>query len=144
MALSSGLFSPFKEGFLCWIEMSSMMRKFVCKSVTTFISWTWKWQDQKEAFTLSTFFFSLLTLCHFYFLVNPSKTRTLKNDFNTVQTGLCFASCDGEALLYNFTTAHATASKIIHSMYLSFPSLKITWSTQWRNLTSIWRHIVEL
>ena len=35
-------------------------------------------------------FFSSITLCHFYFLV--------KNDFNPVQTGLCFASCDREAL----------------------------------------------
>ena len=35
-------------------------------------------------------FFSSITLCHFYFLV--------KNDFNPVQTGLCFTSCDREAL----------------------------------------------
>ena len=41
-------------------------------------------------YLLVFFFFSLLTLCHFYFLV--------KNYFNPVQTGLCFAFCDREAL----------------------------------------------
>ena len=38
----------------------------------------------------SIYFFSSITLCHFYYLV--------KNDFNPVQTGLCFGSCDREAL----------------------------------------------
>ena len=41
-------------------------------------------------FLHSSIFFSSITLCHFYFLV--------KNDFNPVQTGLCFASCDRETL----------------------------------------------
>ena len=62
-------------------------------------------------FLPSSIFFSSITLCHFYFLV--------KNDFNPVQTGLCFASCDREALRRSPSIISepldATATKITHN-----------------------------
>ena len=56
-------------------------------------------------------FFSSKTLCHFYFPV--------KNDFNPVQTGLFFASCDREALWGSPSIISepldVTATKITHN-----------------------------
>ena len=57
------------------------------------------------------FFFSSITLSHFYFL--------MKNDFNPVQTGLWFASCDrrggppGSSSIIS-EPLDATATKITH------------------------------
>ena len=62
-------------------------------------------------FLPSSIFVSSKTLCFFYFLV--------KDDFNPVQTGLRFASCDREALRGSPSIISepldATATKITHN-----------------------------
>ena len=68
------------------------------------------------------FFFSL-TLCYFYFLVNPWNTRTLKNDFTLLRPGFVLLPVTGtpsEVPLYNFRTAYASATKITHKNELIF------------------------
>ena len=104
----------FKDFLLLIIIMKSseFLTKLFIRGVTTF-SLNLKMerlQGSLHSFYL-LLFFSSITLCHFYFLV--------KNDFNPVQTGLCFASCDREALRRSPSIISepldATATKITHN-----------------------------
>ena len=67
-------------------------------------------------------FFISLTLCYFYFLVNPWNTRTLKNDlvfhFTLLRPGFVLLPVTGTPSkdpLYNFRTAYPSATKITHN-----------------------------
>ena len=75
-------------------------------------------------------FFSSLTLCYFYFLVNPWNRKTLKHDlvfhFTLLRPGFVLLPATGtpsEAPLYNLRTAYATATKITHNNELIISNL---------------------
>ena len=73
------------------IMMSSeILTNFVDKRSQTLFSGLENGKITRTPSLLLPFFFSSITLSPFYFL--------MKNDFKPVQTGLCFASCDREAL----------------------------------------------
>ena len=94
------------------IMMSSeILTNFVDKRRQTLFSELENGKITRTPSLFLPFFFSSITLCHFYFL--------MKNDFNPVQTGLWFASCDREALRGSPSIISepldATATKITHN-----------------------------
>ena len=73
------------------MRLSEILTNFVCKMRHNLFSELENGKiRRKPSLFLPSFFFSLLTLYHFYLLA--------KNELNPVQTGFCFASCDLEAL----------------------------------------------